>query len=179
MRQDFAAVNRLLTGAVPIYVVLARRDARAPSASRRRCARSSACRPRIEKLPGVTAVVSAADLVKVARQAMEGGDPAQARIPDTRGELAELMFMIPKEKLRAFATSNHSSANLLVRSDRLGSAALREVEDAILAALAAEKLPDRRARRRHRQRDPHQPRRRRHRGQPGRAADADDRDVPR
>ena len=39
--------------------------------------------------------------------------------------------MIPKEKLRAFATSNHSSANIVLRTDRLGSAALRELEDAI------------------------------------------------
>jgi predicted RND superfamily exporter protein len=141
VRQDFAAVNRLLTGAVPIYVVLNGEKEgtfREPDALRA----VERVQAHIEKLPGVTAVVSAADLVKVARQAMEGGDPAEARIPDTRSELAELMFMIPKEKLRAFATSNHSSANLLVRSDRLGSAALREVEDSILAELASEKLPD-------------------------------------
>ena len=83
--------------------------------------------------------------------------------------------MIPKEKLRAFATSNHSSANLLVRTDRLGSAALRELEDAIHAELAAEPLPAGRTRGRDGQRDPHQPRRGRHRRQPGRADAAHDR----
>jgi predicted RND superfamily exporter protein len=140
VRQDFDAVNHLLTGAVPIYVVLEGQNEgtfREPDALRA----VERLQARIEKLPGVTAVVSAADLVKVANQALENGDPAEARIPDTRGELAELMFMIPKEKLRAFATSNHSSANLLVRSDRLGSAALRELEDAIHLELDAEKLP--------------------------------------
>ena len=141
VRQDFDAVNRLLTGAVPIYVVLEGEKEgtfREPAALRA----VEHLESRIEKLPGVTAVISAADLVKVARQALENGDPAKARIPDTRGELAELMFMIPKEKLRAFATSNHSSANLLVRTDRLGSAALRDLEDAIHREIDAEKLPD-------------------------------------
>jgi predicted RND superfamily exporter protein len=96
---------------------------------------------RIAAVPGVTSALSAVDLVKVARQALEDGDPAAARIPDTRGELAELMFMIPKEKLRAFATSNHSSANIVLRTDRLGSAALRDLEDAIRAELGSETLP--------------------------------------
>ena len=79
--------------------------------------------------------------MKIARQALEQGDPSAARIPDTRGEAAELMFMIPKEKLRAFATSNHSSANLIVRTDRLGSHSLRELETAIRDVLAAVPLP--------------------------------------
>jgi predicted RND superfamily exporter protein len=140
VRQDFTAVNERLTGAVPLYVVLESdhegtfRDPAALRAVER-------LEARIEKLPGVTAVVSAADLVKVANQALEQGKPEEARIPDTRPELAELMFLIPKEKLRTFATSNHSSANLLVRSDRLGSMALRELEDSIHAAITAESLP--------------------------------------
>jgi predicted RND superfamily exporter protein len=132
VRQDFDAVNHLLTGAVPIYVVLEGQTEgtfREPDALRV----VDRLQARIEKLPGVTAVVSAVDLVKVAHQALENGDPAEARIPDTRGELAELMFMIPKEKLRAFSTSNHSSANLLV---------LRELEDSIHRELDAEKLPE-------------------------------------
>jgi hypothetical protein len=141
VRQDFGAVNRLLTGAVPIYVVLEGQTEgtfREPEALRT----VERLEARIAKLPGVTAVISAADLVKVARQALEQGDPAEARIPDTRAELAELMFMVPKEKLRSFATSNHSSTNLLVRTDRLGSEALRELEDAIHAELDKEKLPE-------------------------------------
>ncbi|HTO68568.1 MAG TPA: MMPL family transporter [Myxococcota bacterium] len=141
VRVDFESVNRLLTGAVPIYVVLSGSKEgtfREPAALRT----VERLEDRISKLPGVTAVLSAVDLVKVAKQALEEGDPAQARVPDTRAEVAELMFMIPKEKLRAFATSNHSSANLLVRSDRLGSAALRELEDAIHAELDREKLPE-------------------------------------
>jgi hypothetical protein len=85
-------------------------------------------------------VVSVVDLVK-SRQALEQGDPEASRIPDTRGEAAELIFMIPKEKLRTFATSNHSSANLLVRTDRLGSSAMRELESAIRAELATESFP--------------------------------------
>jgi predicted RND superfamily exporter protein len=141
VRQDFDAVNRLLTGAVPIYVVLeseAEGTFREPDVLRA----VERLQTRIAAVPGVTSVLSAVDLVKVARQALEAGDPNAAAIPDTRAETAELMFMIPKEKLRAFATSNHSSANLLVRTDRLGSAALRELEQALLAAIAAEKLPE-------------------------------------
>jgi len=140
VRRDFDAVNRLLTGAVPIYVVLQGQDEgtfREPEALRT----VERLQKRLESLPGVTSVVSAVDLIKIARQAMEQGDPAAARIPDTRQELAELMFMVPKEKLRSFATSNHSSANILVRTDRLGSASLRALEDEIDAELAKESLP--------------------------------------
>ncbi len=140
VRVDFDSVNRLLTGAVPIYVVLdsgAEGTFREPEALRA----VERIQKRIETLPGVTSVTSVADLMKVARQALENGDPAASRIPDTRGEAAELMFMIPKEKLRAFATSNHSSTNLLVRTDRLGSHALRELEAAIHGVLASEALP--------------------------------------
>jgi predicted RND superfamily exporter protein len=124
---------------VPIYVVLQGGDEgtfREPDALRA----VERIQKRIEALPGVTSVASVVDLVKAARQALEQGDPEAARIPDTRGEAAELIFMIPKEKLRTFATSNHSSANLLVRTDRLGSAAMRELETAIRAELAAEPL---------------------------------------
>jgi len=141
VRQDFEAVNRLLTGAVPLYVVLDS-DKEGTFRDPETLRTVERIEDHIAKLPGVTAVVSAADLVKVAKQALEEGDPAQYRIPDSRGEVAQLMFMIPKEKLRAFATSNHSSANILVRSDRLGSAALRDLEDAIHAEIDKEKLPD-------------------------------------
>ncbi len=140
VRVDFAAVNRLLTGAVPIYVVLEGSDEgtfREPESLRA----IERIQTRLEGLPGVTTVASMVDLVKAARQALEQGDPAASRIPDTRAEAAELIFMIPKEKLRSFATSNHSSANLLVRTDRLGSAAMRELETSIRAVLASEPLP--------------------------------------
>lgn len=140
VRRDFEAVNRLLTGAVPIYVVLEGSQEgtfREPDALRA----VERVQRRLEALPGVTSVVSVVDLVKLARQALEQGDPAAARIPDTRSEAAELVFLIPKEKLHAFATSNHSSVNLVLRTDQLGSAALRALEDAIRAELAAEALP--------------------------------------
>jgi hypothetical protein len=140
VRQDFNAVNQLLTGAVPIYVVLEGNTEgtfREPEALRA----VERLQRRIEAVPGVTSAISAVDLVKIARLALEDGDPAAARIPDTRAEVAELMFMIPKEKLRAFATSNHSSVNILLRTDRLGSAALRDLEEAIREQLAAEALP--------------------------------------
>jgi hypothetical protein len=140
VRQDFNAVNRLLTGAVPIYVVLEGETEgtfREPEALRA----VERLQTRIQAIPGVTSALSAVDLVKVARRALEFDAPEAARIPDTRAELAELMFMIPKEKLRSFATSNHSSANIVLRTDRLGSAALRELEDAIRVELEREPLP--------------------------------------
>jgi predicted RND superfamily exporter protein len=140
VRVDFDAVNRLLTGAVPIYVVLDSSEEgtfREPEALHA----LERVQNRIATLPGVTSVLSVVDLIKLARQALEQGEPSAARIPDTRTETAELMFMIPKEKLRALATSNHSSANLLVRTDRLGSQALRELERTIRTELAAVALP--------------------------------------
>lgn len=140
VRTDFNAVNRLLTGAVPIYVVLEGETEgtfREPEALRA----VERLQQRIAAVPGVTSAISAVDLVKLARQALSNGDPAEARIPDTRAEVAELIFIVPKEKLRAFATSNHSSANIVLRTDRLGSSALRDLEDAIRAQIALEPLP--------------------------------------
>jgi predicted RND superfamily exporter protein len=141
VRTDFAAVNRLLTGAVPIYVVLSGEGEgafREPEALRA----AERAQQRIERLAGVRHVLSSVDLVKVANRAMENDDPSAERIPDTRGQVAEVTFMLPKDKLRRFSTSNHSSVNLVVRTDRLGSAAVRDLEERIEAALEETKLPD-------------------------------------
>jgi predicted RND superfamily exporter protein len=135
VRTDFDAVNRLLGGTVPLYVVFeggANGFFREPEA----LARIDRIERRIEALPGVSDVRSMADLVRSVNRAFAGGDPGGERIPATRAELAELIFTIPKERLRRFATADHSAANLIVRTDRMGSAAVRELEDGIRAELA-------------------------------------------
>lgn len=141
VRTDFAAVNRLLTGAVPIYTVVAgveEGDFRKPENLRA----LETLQTRLEALPGVSQVLSSVDLIRLANRAIMGGDAEYARIPDTRGGVAEATFMLPKAKLRRFATSNHSRANLVVRTGQAGSASVRALEGRIEEVLASADLPE-------------------------------------
>ena len=141
VRTDFDAVNRLMTGAVPIYVLVSgsqEGDFREP-ATLRAVERLQA---ELESIPGVIEVLSSVDLIRLANQALNEGDEASARIPATRREVAEATFFLPKSKLRRFSTSNHSRGNLIVRSDRSGSRAVRAVEAEIRAALARADFPE-------------------------------------
>jgi predicted RND superfamily exporter protein len=85
--------------------------------------------------------MSAVDLVAILNRAVEKDDPAAERIPATREQVAELMFLIPKNKLRRFANSNHSKANLLVRTGESGSHAVRDLERELDGAVAAADMP--------------------------------------
>ena len=84
VRRDFEAVNRLLAGAVPIYVVI---DGGQPGALREPEALRAIERLEraVETIPGVTHAASIVDLLRALNRAVEAGDPAQERIPDTRG----------------------------------------------------------------------------------------------
>jgi predicted RND superfamily exporter protein len=140
VRTDFARVNRLLTGAVPIYVPISGReegDFREP-ATLKAVERLQA---RLESLPGVSEVLSSVDFIRVANRAIRGGSEAADRIPESRAAVAEAMFLLPKSNLRRFATSNHSRANLIVRTGRSGSAAVRELEADIREVLGQVDLP--------------------------------------
>lgn len=140
VRMDFDAVNRLLAGAVPIYVPIAGPGEgafREPAT----LAAVAELQRELEQLPGVNAVLSAVDVIRVANQAMHEGDPRYATIPDSRAAVAEAIFLLPKSDLRRFTTSNHSRGNLIVRSNRSGSAAIRALETRIDAVLEQAALP--------------------------------------
>jgi len=136
VRRDFQAVNDELVGAVPIYVTI---DGGAEGAFREPANLRAVERlqSRIDGLAGVSATLSAVDLVSVLNRALEKDDPAAERIPATRGEVAELLFLVPKNKLRRFASSNHSKVNILVRTGHSGSAAVLDLERHIREAAAA------------------------------------------
>jgi predicted RND superfamily exporter protein len=140
VRTDFAQVDRLLTGAVPIYVPISGReegDFREP-ATLKAVERLQA---RLESLPGVSEVLSSVDFIRVANSAIHGGREDGDRIPDSRAAVAEAMFLLPKSNLRRFATSNHSRGNLIVRTGRSGSAAVRDLEARIREVLGQVDLP--------------------------------------
>lgn len=126
VRRDFDAVNRLLAGAVPLYVVVEGPEAgafRDPAALRA----LDDLQQRVDALPGVSRSVSFVETLKALNRAFGGGDPAQARVPETRAGVAELLFMVPKSDLRRFATVDHRRANLVVRTGEVGSRALQEL----------------------------------------------------
>jgi predicted RND superfamily exporter protein len=140
VRTDFAAVNRLLSGAVPIYVSVSGEGEgtfREPANLRALAALQSD----LEAVPGVSQVLSSVDLVRRVNLANRADDPAYDRVPDTRAGVAEATFMLPKTKLRRFSTSNHSRANLIVRTGESGSSAVRALEERLRAAIERAGLP--------------------------------------
>jgi hypothetical protein len=140
VRIDFDAVGSSLTGAVPIYVGLSSNES---GAFRRPDYLRALERAQllIDRAPGVDSTLSAVDLIEVANRAFERDDPAAERVPDTTGEITELFFLIPKIDLRRVANTDQSRANIVVRTSRSGSAAMRDLERHLKSALAAAELP--------------------------------------
>ena len=140
VRTDFASVNRLLTGAIPIYVVFDGDEGgffRDPEMLRY----LQRVQKKLEKQDGVNQVMSTVDFVTRANRALAADDPDEERIPDSRMALAEIMFMLPKDETRRFQVSNHSSTNLVVRTAELGSRSVSALEKRIRSVLGEEKLP--------------------------------------
>jgi predicted RND superfamily exporter protein len=134
IRRDFEAVNRLLSGAVPIYLVLSGPGRGAflePGALRA----MERIQRRLEQTPGVV------DFVRVLHRVVSEDEPAAERIPDTRSGVADLVYMIPKRELSRFSNVNQSRANILVRTGEVGSAAIRELVGRIEQIVSERPLP--------------------------------------
>ena len=141
VRTDFANVNRVLAGSVPLYVVFNGSEEgtfRDPDNLRQ----IEAIEEELKLVEGVSHAVGAPDLVRVANRVLNEDDPAEARIPSTRGAVAEAVFTIPKDQLRRLANSNHSKTNIIVRTGAFGSSAMRGLERRIREVLARHPLPD-------------------------------------
>ncbi|MGH0036630.1 MAG: efflux RND transporter permease subunit [Myxococcota bacterium] len=141
VRTDFEAVNRLLAGAVPLYVVIdggGRGGLREPE----RLRALEALQARLDRIDGVSRTLSFVDTIRVLNRAFEEDDPDAERVPDTRSGVSELLFMIPKTDLQRFATVNHGQANVIVRTGEVGSAAIRQLTREIRAAIAQGPWPD-------------------------------------
>jgi len=141
IRREFEAVNRLLAGTVPIYISLrsdqsgAFRDPEVLHAVER-------IQRDAEAIPAVSCTLSLVDTVRVMNRVASRDDPEAERIPDTRGAVAELIFMAPKGDLDRYTNVNHSRANVLVRTGAVGSAALRSVAAQLEAAISKGALPE-------------------------------------
>ena len=141
VRLDFEAVNELLAGAVPIYVVL---KGNAPGAFREPDVLEAveAMQVRMDALPGVSRTLSFVDSMRVLNKAFHADDPDEERIPPTRPGVTELLFMIPKGELNRFSIVNHARANVIVRTGEVGSAAIQSLTRRLEDSLAAHPFPD-------------------------------------
>jgi len=141
VRRDFEAVNDLLAGAVPIYITL-----EGDSAARFRRPDALRAVERIqagaEALPDVSRTHALTDTVRVMNRAMARDDPVEERIPDTGPEIAELVFMAPKGDLDRYTNANHSRVNIMVRTGAVGTAAVRDVTDALRGVVDGAGLPE-------------------------------------
>jgi len=140
VRREFDAINELLAGVVPLYVVL---EGEGPGALREPAVlrRIEALQARVDALPGVSHTLSFLDTLRVLNRAIEADDPAEERVPDTRSGVTEILFMFPKGDLARFATVDQSAANLVVRTGEVGSAAMRALTERVELALADAALP--------------------------------------
>lgn len=140
IRTDFSAIGRDLVGPVPIYVSL---HGRAPGTMREPSNLEAVRRlqRRIEAIPAVSATTSVVDLLEQANRAFERDAAAAAVLPDTKGAVADLYFLIPKTRIRPFANSDQSSANIVVRTAAGGSSAIRALEVDMLRAIEDAQLP--------------------------------------
>jgi hypothetical protein len=140
VRRDFARASERLVGAAPIYIMVSgagegafREPANVQALER--------LQHLVDDVPGVSATLSVVDFLAIMNRAFEGGEAAAERVPTTREEISHLLFMIPKTKLRRFANTNHSRANLLVRTAVSGSAAVGALRQRLDDAIAAAHLP--------------------------------------
>jgi predicted RND superfamily exporter protein len=140
VRVEFEEVNRLLAGAVPLYVVVDG-DGEGFFREPEHLHVLEGMQRALDGTAGVSRSVSILDTMRVLNRAFQADDPAQERIPDTRPGVTELMFMIPKNELRRFSTVNQTRANLMVRTGEVGSAAIRSLEDGIERVIDATALP--------------------------------------
>jgi predicted RND superfamily exporter protein len=90
----------------------------------------------------VSRTLSLVDTVRVMNRVMSRDDPEAERIPETRGAVAELIFMAPKGDLDRYTNVNHSRANVLVRTGAVGSAAVRSVAAQLETAISKSALPE-------------------------------------
>ncbi len=140
VRVEFEAVNRLLAGAVPLFVAF---RGEAPGAFREPEALRALERVQraADAFPTVGHTASLADTLRVMNRALAADDPAAERIPDTRGAVAELLFLAPKGDLDRHTNVDHSRANLVVRTGAVGTQAVRTLAARLEAAVAGAGLP--------------------------------------
>jgi predicted RND superfamily exporter protein len=140
VRLEFEAVNRLLSGAVPIYVSM---QADEPGGFREPAVLQAleALQSRADRIPDVSRTESVVDTLRILNRTLADDDPAQERIPDSRGAVSELLFLAPKGHLDRFTNVNHSRANLLVRTGAVGTASVTRLASRLEQLLADGALP--------------------------------------
>ena len=91
----------------------------------------------LAEVPDVSRTLSFMDSLRKLNRAFHADDPAEQRIPETRGAISELLFMLPKDEMRRFITVDHSRANLIVRTGAVGSSKVLALQENLQAVLDA------------------------------------------
>jgi predicted RND superfamily exporter protein len=140
VRRDFESVNRLLAGAVPLYVTL---DGEKKGAFREPDALAGleTLQARLRTVEGASHATTFVDTLRRLNRAFSGDDPDAETIPDSRSGVMELLFLVPKGDLGRFVNLDHSRANVVVRTGQVGSAAIRALVARIEETVAATPLP--------------------------------------
>ena len=140
LRRDFAAVNRLLAGAIPLFVVI---DGQGPGTFREPevLAAVATLQERLGEVAGVSRTLSFLDSMRVVNRVFHEDDPSEERIPETRPGVTELLFLIPKSELSRFTTVNHGRSNVIVRTGVVGSSDINGLTGNLQAVIDRTPIP--------------------------------------
>jgi predicted RND superfamily exporter protein len=136
VRQDLEFIDRELAGTTRLEVVIdtGRVDGALEPAVLRDM---EAVEAWMSAVPGVGSAISLAGYVKQLRKALRGGDEAEARIPDTRQEVAQMLLMVDDpEELEALVDFEFRTARITttVRTSQADDLTARIADlDALLA----------------------------------------------
>ena len=141
VRSDFEAVNQLLSGAVPLYIVL---EGTGPGSFREPgvVRAIEEIQERVASVEGVGRTLSFADSMRMLNRAFNSDDPAHEKIPETRPGVTELLFMIPKTELQRFTTVNHGRSNVIIRTGEVGSSDILRLTAAVEEQIAQIDFPN-------------------------------------
>jgi len=140
LRRDFDDVNRLIAGAIPVYVLF---RADEPGSFREPAVLGwvETVQREVAELPGVSHTRSVVDLLRVLNRAMSKDAPGEERLPATRAGIAELLMMVPKGDAEQLVNVDHSRANLIVRTGEVGSGNVRALAERIEGVIDSLETP--------------------------------------
>ena len=140
LRRDFEDVNRLIAGAIPVYVLF---RADEPGTFREPAVLGwvEAVQREIAGLHGVSHTRSIVDLLRVLNRAMSKDDPEAERLPESRRGVAELLMMVPKGDAEQLVNVDHSRANLIVRTGEAGSGNVTALAASIEGVIESSQAP--------------------------------------
>lgn len=136
LRADFEAVNERLGGANLIQIAV-QGDAPGTFLEPAHLRALESLQEWLARQPEVGGTISLVDPLKLFNQALHDGDPAAYALPDTRGQVSQLLLFGASEETRRLVDAQHRTASVVVRSTVGDSRSVAALVQRIRERLAA------------------------------------------